>query len=235
MKREHEVPSTPRTWKAGQKALMSSIFALFGLAVLPTQANAWVQWIRYPYPAIDDPSKSPTKNCREVYEWGAPRKSERAPPGVPAYMVLYQLDDPYDTASWNSGDGEYIDGVWVGNPPPGVSRGVAGSCWGFVPAARTPFQADQDFSGEVIDHKWYPEFVFPRPPSKPVVFPPPFPPPPPKFTREELDSFTYTFSGPDGTKRHWVRSFRNADQINGNDLIQTLQTGWVLYKDTIKP
>ncbi|MBK8283458.1 MAG: hypothetical protein IPK97_00500 [Ahniella sp.] len=230
MKREHVVPSTPRPWIAGHKTLMSSIFALVGLAVLPTQANAWVQWIRYPYPAIDNPGMTPTKNCREVYEWGRSRGSERMAPHAPAFRVHFQLHEPYATQAWLAGDGEEIDGVWTGNPPAGISRRKAGSCWALVPADRTPLQADQDFSGEVVDHEWFPEFVFPRPPSQPIAFPPP-PPPPPQFTKEELDSFTYTFTGPDGTKRHWVRGFRNVDQINGNDLIETLQTGWILYQD----
>ena len=235
MKREHAVPSNPRLLKTGHKALMSSIFALVGLAVLPTQANAWVQWIRYPYPTNHNAAMSPTENCRAVYSLGGPRRSERKAPSVWAYLVHYQLNEPYATPARLAGDGMDIDGVWVGNPPAGVSPGKAGSCWSLVPADRRPIQADQDFSGEVIDHEWYPEFVFPRPPSQPIVFPTPFPPPPPQFTKEELDSFTYTFAGPNGTKRHWVRGFRNVTKIDGNNLIETLQAGWILYQDTFKP
>lgn len=214
-----------------RRALCASVLAITAGLVLPTDAEASVQWIRFPYPANDDPNMTPTKNCRAVYGWGGARASERQPPGVAALNVYYQLHQPWADAAYVSGDGDYVDGIWVGNPPAGVSRAKAGSCWAIVPGFLIPLQGDRDYSGEVIDHEWYPEFLIPRPPSPPIDDLP-SPPPPPQFTKEELDGFTITFDGPNGRKRHWVRSFRNVIELKDGTLTGKLQTGWVLYEDT---
>lgn len=214
-----------------RRLIFSSVIALATGLALPGDAQAWVQWIRFPYPVVDDPTLSPTENCRAVYVWGGARRNERLPPGVAAFNVYYQLHQPWADMAYASGDGSYVDNVWVGNPPAGVNRAKVGSCWALVPGDRTPIQADRDYSGEVIDHQWELEFVIPRPPSPPIDDLP-SPPPPPQFTKEELDDFTITFDGPNGRKRHWVRSFRNVIEVKDGALTGKLQTGWVLYEDT---
>lgn len=212
-------------------ALLSSVIAITTGLGLPTNAEASVQWIRFPYPLNDDPSMSPTDNCRSVYRWGGARKEERQAPYAPALNVYYQLHHPWAEAANMAGDGEYIEGIWVGNPPAGMHRAKAGSCWAIVPGFLIGLQADRDYSGGVIDHEWYPEFVIPRPPSPPIDDLP-APPPPPQFTKEELDGFTITFDGPNGKKRHWVRGFRNVIEVKGSEIVKKLQVGWVLYEDT---
>lgn len=235
MKREYQDVHVAARRVSGPAALLTLTMAAIGASLAPGEANAWVQWVRYPYPAIDNPALSPTDNCRAVYKWGGPRKTERKPPYVPGFTVYYQLHEPYATQAWNTGNGMYVDEVWIGNPPAGVARSKAGSCWSLLPADRTPLQADQDYSGEVIDHDWPLELVIPRPGAVPITFPPPFPPPPPQFTKEQLDGFTITHTGPDGVKRHWVRGFRNIAQPSGDDLVDKLQMGWVLFRDKGTP
>jgi len=55
------------------------------------------------------------------------------------------------------------------------------------------------------------------------------------FTKEQLDDFTITQTGPDDVKHHRARVLRNIARPNVDVLVDKLQMGWVIDRDKGTP
>lgn len=220
-------------------AMLSLVIA--GTFVSSPALAAWGFWARYPYPA-HNPALTPSRNCQDYYLTNGTRAFDPTLSPQSTYngyrsglISYYRLHEPYHSQSISSNNGAYnSEGDWIGNPPVPSRPRDYGACLTWRPADRNPLQADQDFSGEVVDFQWEPWMVFPLGGGTPVpTYPPPLPKPP-TTTKEEFNASTVDAGTVNGRKQYWIRASRNVDQIDGNKVNQMIQSGWILLREKAK-
>lgn len=237
------------------KSLTIAALAGVSLMVAANASASWVAYVPMRYPTeVSNTLLSPSENCQNVYSRDTPFLPEHR--GISGAhlgdFVIYQLEQPWGIQSSLNDDGatgwwvhqtdgsaEFHDdrfGRWIGNPPDPKNPGKFGICMMTVPADRNPWQADTDYSGGVIDHEWYPDFVFPIRGGTLTQFPPPFPPPP-QFS----DGSTFRWDTSlladeviEGRRTFWVEGFRPLQRLEGDKLITEFQRGSVRLVESIK-
>lgn len=238
----------------GRKLSMAASAGI-SLLVATNALAAWTAFVPMRYPTeVSSALLSPTENCQNVYARDAPFLPEHR--GIAGAhlgdFVVYLLNEPWHTRSWVGADGAAgwwahrtdgsvvfrIDefGRWIGNPIDPKNPGKFGICMMLVPDDRVPWRTDTDYSGGVIDHEWYPEFVFPIRGGALTQFPPPFPPPPQFSDGSQIlwDTTSVADEADAGRRTFWVEGFRPLQHLEGDKVITEFQRGRVRLVESIK-
>jgi hypothetical protein len=190
--------------------------------------------VAYAYPS-HDPTRTPNQNCRDVYTVLGTRPSTLRGAHT-ASDSLYVLTEETVSTYGNLGrevpdeDGPLLSrfgSTWIAESPDPANPGAYGYCMTtYLGMNYFPMQGDQDFSDGVIDHEWYPEFVW-RPGLQPI---PGFPPPPPRFSKAELASSIKPAAPVNGVPTYWIYEMRLVKTNQGKLMYQP---GWALVKEKI--